>query len=88
MNSIYLTNARSYFYSLPKTLIWNKIGFRLSNSLNLAKLLVNEFTKSISQKKLPIFLFLSDLSLLIVKFSEAYKLKNEITFQKSSSSFY
>ena len=35
---------------LPKTLIWNKITFWLSNSLNLAELVVNELTKSISKK--------------------------------------
>ena len=35
---------------LPKTLICNKITFRLSNSLKLAELLVNELTKSISKK--------------------------------------
>ena len=78
----YLTSVVSLIF-LPKALIWIKIRFRLPNSLNLAKLLLNEFTKSISQKKLPVFLFLSDLSLLFVKFSGAYKLKNEISFQKS-----
>ena len=35
---------------LLKTLILNKITFRLSNSLNLAELVVNELTKSISKK--------------------------------------
>ena len=35
---------------LPKTLIWNKITFQLSNLLNLAELVVNEFKKSISKK--------------------------------------
>ena len=54
---------------LPKTLIWKKITFLTSNSLNLAELVVNELMKSISNKK---FLFLSDLSLLIVKISGAY----------------
>ena len=35
---------------LPKALIWNNITFRLSNLLNLAELVVNELTKSISKK--------------------------------------
>ena len=35
---------------LQKTLIWNKITFQGSNSLNLAELLVNQLTKSISKK--------------------------------------
>ena len=57
---------------LPKTLIWNKITFRISNSLNLAEVLVNKLKKSISKENLPIFLFPSDLSLLVVKISRAY----------------
>ena len=56
---------------LTKSLIWNKIIFRLSNLLNLAELVVNELTKSIS-KKIPILLFLSDLSPLFVMTSGAY----------------
>ena len=63
--------ARSYFYE-TKTLIWNKIMFRLSNLLNLAELVENDLTKSISKKYLAILLFLPDLSLLIVKTSGAY----------------
>ena len=35
---------------LQKTLIWKKITFQGSNSLNLAELLVNQLTKSISKK--------------------------------------
>ena len=38
---------------LPKTLIWKKITFLASNSLNLAELVVNELMKSISKKKFP-----------------------------------
>ena len=57
---------------LPETLNWNKITFLASNWLNLAELLVNEPMKSISKKKLPIFLFLSNLSLLNVKILRAY----------------
>ena len=43
----YLASVVSLIF-LPKTLLWNKITFRLSNLLNLAELLVNELTKSIS----------------------------------------
>ena len=39
-----------YLTFLPKTLIWNKIMFRVSNLLNLAELEVNDLTKSISKK--------------------------------------
>ena len=35
---------------LSKTLIWNKITFPASNSLNLAELMVNEPMKSIYKK--------------------------------------
>ena len=56
---------------LPKTLIWNKITYWLSNLLNLAELVLNDLTKSISKNNLPMFLFLSDLSLLLLKTSGA-----------------
>ena len=36
--------------SLPKTLIWNKITFLASNSLNFVELVENELMKSISKK--------------------------------------
>ena len=36
--------------SLPKTLIWNKITFPASNSLNFLELVKNEFMESISKK--------------------------------------
>ena len=49
---------------LPKTLIWNKIMFPASNSLNFAELVGNENLKK-EKKILPIFLFLSNISLLI-----------------------
>ena len=74
-NDSYLrkTKARSYFMKylasvvslifLANTLIWNKIRFPSSNSLNLAEVVVNEHMKSI---------FLFDLSLLNVKISRAY----------------
>ena len=45
----YFTSAVSLIF-LTKSLIWNKITFQLSNSLNPAELLVNELTKSISRK--------------------------------------
>ena len=51
-----------------------KFTFRQSNSPNIAELMVNELTKSIS-KKLPIFLFLPDLSLIVAMISRAYKQK-------------
>ena len=44
-----LTTAVSLIF-LPKTLIWNKITFRLLNLLSLAELMVNEVTKSVSKK--------------------------------------
>ena len=58
---------------LPKALIWNKITFPTSNLLNLAELVKNELMKSISKKKkkMPIFLFLSDLLLLNANISRA-----------------
>ena len=45
-----LASAVSLIF-LPKTLIWNKITFPASNSLNLAELVENELMKSISKKK-------------------------------------
>ena len=54
---------------LVKTLIWNKIMFPASDSLNLAELVINEPMKNIYKKKLPIFLFLFSLSLLNVNIS-------------------
>ena len=36
--------------ALPKTLIWNKITFPASNSLNSAELVENELIKSIFEK--------------------------------------
>ena len=45
----YLASVVSLIF-LPKTLIWNKIPFRLSNLLNLAELVVNDLTKSIYKK--------------------------------------
>ena len=45
----YLASEVSLIF-LPKTLIWNKIASRQSNLLNLAELVENELTKSISKK--------------------------------------
>ena len=45
----YLTRVVSLIF-LPKTLILNKSTFRLSSSLNLAELVVNELTKRIPEK--------------------------------------
>ena len=51
---------------VPKTLIWNKITFPVSNSLNFGELVEN------LHENLPIFLFLSNLLLLILKILRAY----------------
>ena len=64
----YLASVVSLIY-LAKILIWNKITFPSSNSLNLAELVVNE---EHLQKNLPIFLFQLDLSLHNVNISRAY----------------
>ena len=45
----YLANIVSFIF-LPKPLIWNKITFPTSNSLNLADLVENELIKSVSKK--------------------------------------
>ena len=45
----YLASVVSLIF-LPKTLIWNKITFRASNSLNLEELMLNESMKSIYKK--------------------------------------
>ena len=60
LNHVKLAHAvtfMNYFSSVvsliffPKTLIWNKITFRLSNSLNLAELVANELTNIIPPPK-------------------------------------
>ena len=45
----YLASVVSLTF-LPKALIWNKIAFPASNSLNFAELVENELMKSISKK--------------------------------------
>ena len=67
----YLADVVSLIF-LPKTLIWNKITFRISNSMKFGELMVNEFTESVSKKNLLAFLFPFDLSLLVVKISRTY----------------
>ena len=57
----YLVDVVSLIF-LPKTLIWNKITFRISNSMKFGELMVNEFAESVSKKELLVFLFPSDLS--------------------------
>ena len=52
----YLTSVVSLMF-LPKTLIWNKIRLQLSNLPNLAELVVNELTKSVSKKNCKYFFF-------------------------------
>ena len=47
----YLASVVSLVF-LPKTLIWNKMTFPASNSLNLEELVENELMKSISKKGL------------------------------------
>ena len=66
----YLASVVSLTF-LPKTLIWNKITFLASNSLNFAELVENELMKSIS-KKINQYSFFPNLSLLIVKILKAY----------------
>ena len=52
----YLAGAVSLIF-LQKTLIWNKITFSASNSLNLAGLVENELIKSNSKKNYQYFFF-------------------------------
>ena len=66
----YLASVVSLIF-LPKALIWNKITVWASNSLNPARLVVNESMKSVCKKHYKFF-FLFDLSLFNVKISRAY----------------
>ena len=64
----YLAGALSLIY-LAKTLIWNRVTFPTSNSLNFADLVILiEYLR----KKLQIFVFLFNLLLHNVKISRAY----------------
>ena len=67
----YLASVASLIF-LRKTLIRNKIPVSTSNCLTFVELVENEFMKRISQKKLPILLFLFNLLLLIAKILKAY----------------
>ena len=67
----YLASVVSIIFLL-KTLIWNKIAFSASNSLNFEELVRNELVKSISKKSLSMSLFLANISLLIIKILRAY----------------
>ena len=67
----YLASVVSLIF-LPKALIWNKITVWASNSLNPARLVVNESMKSVYKKHYKYFFFLFDLSLFNVKISGAY----------------
>ena len=62
-----LAGAVSLIY-LAKTLIWSRVTFPTSNSLNFADLVILEYLR----KKLQIFLFLFNLLLRNVKISRAY----------------
>ena len=42
---------------LTETLLWSKVNFPASNLLNIAKLVVNELTKSISENIYQYFFF-------------------------------
>ena len=79
----YLSSVISLIF-LPKTLIWNKITFRSSNSLNLAKLVANELLRSISKKFTNIPFSLRFIAAFCKDFRNL-SLKNEITFKKSWS---
>ena len=52
----YLASVVSLIF-LVKTLVWNKIRFPPSNSLNLAEMVVNEPMKSIYKKNYHYFFF-------------------------------
>ena len=67
----YLGSVVSLIF-LAKTLIWNNITSPASNLLNFSEQVENKPSEKYLQKKLLIFLFLFDLSLLNVKISRAY----------------
>ena len=60
---------------LAKTLIWNKITFPASNSLNLAELVVNESMKIIYKKTYQYSFFYSIYHCLMYSF-KSLQLKN------------
>ena len=79
----YLANVFSFIF-LPKTLIWNTITSRLSNSLNLAELVVNEL-KKVSPKKITNISFSIRFITAYCKDFRSLKLKKEPTFQNFPS---
>ena len=91
LSASYILNVRCFMKYLlgvvslifpAKTLIWNRIMFPISKSLNLPEPVVNKPMKSIYKKKLPIFLpFLFDLSLLNVKLLRAYTQRSRQLFE-------
>ena len=73
----YIASVFSLIF-LPKTLIWNKITFPASDSLNFAELMENELLKNISKKSINIPFSIQFLAAYCKNFKE---LDN---FQKSS----
>ena len=65
----YIARVASLIF-LPTTLIWNKITFRISITLNLAELVVNELTKSISKKFTNIAFFIQFITAYCKDFSD------------------
>ena len=70
----YLANVVSLIF-LPKTLVWNKITFTASNSLNFGQLVENEFMKNILKKFINIPLSIQFIAAYCKKFKSLY-LKN------------
>ena len=68
---------------LAKTLIWNKITFPASNSLDVVKLGVNESMKSFCKKIYQYFSFLFNLSLVNVNISRAYNERTKLVYKNS-----
>ena len=65
----YLASVVSLIF-LVKTLIWNKIMFSASNSLNLAELVLNEPVKSINKNVYQYYYFYSIYHCLMPRFQE------------------
>ena len=80
---IYLASVVTLIF-LPKTLIWNKIMFPASNSLNFAKLVENELMKRMSEKFYQ-YSFFYPVYGCFFKYRKSLSPKNHITLQKSSS---
>ena len=65
----YLVRVFSLIF-LPKTLIWNKITFPASDSLNFAELMENEHLKNISKKCINIPFSIQSLAAYCKNFKE------------------